>query len=143
MKIISVPEPMSGTRLTASSMLPASLRAGIITEQRRCGDRGSGLTRATIVTVRHKGPNTGANHRFRSPANRGVPAGQRIRGWTLIISQPARWSKFATSLLESQFCSSVGAFRPRRSVALRIGRQRLLKKFNTNRVRDVADETNL
>ncbi len=32
-KMSSVPEPISGARNTAASMLPASLRAGITTEQ--------------------------------------------------------------------------------------------------------------
>ena len=34
MKMISVPSPISGVRCTAASMLPASLRAGMTTEQR-------------------------------------------------------------------------------------------------------------
>ena len=55
MKIISVPNPISGVRCTAASMFPASLRAGITTEHIYCGRAaGCGFGRATKATVTHK-----------------------------------------------------------------------------------------
>ena len=63
-----MPSPVSGVRRTASSMFPASLRAGMTTEQRYCGrDAGCGFGRAISVTVRQKCGSNGASRFALSP----------------------------------------------------------------------------
>ena len=135
MKMISVPRPSSGVRCTAASMLPASLRAGMTTEQRYCGSGGGcGRGRATMNEVRQNQLNTGANQRFSSVPSSGVRAGQRMRGSVLMTSQPASCSRLTMSAVASQFCGGLGDFSPSAWAAASTGRQRLLKKLTTSRV---------
>ena len=141
MKMISVPRPISGVRRTASSMLPASLRAGMMTEQRYCvAASGRGLGRATSPIVKQKGGSNGASQRLHNQPHPGVLTGHRMRVSVLMTSQPARCSRFVTSSFESQFCRSVGDLSPSFAAAFSTGRQRLLKKLTTSLVRGSATD---
>ena len=143
MKMISVPCPISGVRRTASSMLPASLRAGMTTEQRYCeAGAGRGVGRATSPTVKQQSGSNGASQRLQSQLHKGMRAGQRMRASVLMTSQPAKCNRFFTSSVESQFCRSVGDLRPSLAAAFSTGRQRLLKKLTTSLVRGCATDCN-
>src|SRR2546426_9122048 len=98
---------MCGVRAKISVILPASLRAGIITETEGGSADGleRGLGRATmkLVKARCLSGQSLTRQRLAKPATSGVGMGQRISCHFLIISQSVRLSRPAMSSIVSQF----------------------------------------
>ena len=120
-------EPIAGVRSMAARMLPASLRAGIMTlTDRSRGAVSAGLSRATMMMVRQNHGRNGAIQRLiRFP----IPKsswGMRIRVSLRITSQPLRSRRLRRSCRESQLRAGRFGFKPRRPAKPRIGRQRVL-----------------
>ena len=114
-------------RVTAASMLPASLRAGIMTETvavARGTDFGRG--RATRKTVRQQDGSTGASQRLQIGSSTGTASGNRMRPWVLMTCQSASSHRFHTSRWLSQLLWGERGLKPRAVTSPSMGRHREL-----------------
>ena len=128
----SVLDPREGSRLNISSMFPASFLAGTITETEGrsfnwdVGDVGCGRATTKLVRANHLNGIRFTRYRLASFVSSGKLTGHKIKGRWLMISKPARSSRFIMSWGENQFCSSRLAPSPRCFTADNGIRHRLL-----------------
>src|SRR5260221_11776569 len=122
----SVQVPMVGVRATAASILPASFRAGIITETRVSFGRRSGIGRATTKRERQNGERTGARKRLSRYSSPKSLIGQRIRDSYRISSHPERESNPASVSFDNQLIAGWRARNPKVVASAINGRQSAL-----------------
>src|SRR5437016_1633192 len=98
---------MCGVRPKISGILPASLRAGTITETEGRlvweGNRGRGLATITLVKARYLKGQSFTRKRLDTCVSSGTGKGKRISCDRLITSQSARLSRLLMSSTVSQF----------------------------------------
>src|SRR6185503_10153461 len=95
-KISSSAGPIGGSRRTAASMFPASLRAGTTTDTEGGVDHAgvTGRATATCASASQFSTGSGASQRFTKSLSSGIQIGTSTRAWLVTSSNPDSVNRF-------------------------------------------------